>query len=110
MASKFPNLTGEDFYSLRCGVIHQGRMGHPKMQYSRVLFTIPNANRNIFHNNILNDALNLDVCIFCNDIISVRNWFNANQNDPNVIKNFELTVQPRPLGLAPYMVGMPLIA
>ena len=111
LALKYPNITAEDFYSLRCGVIHQGRMGHPKMQYSRVLFTVPNANRNVFHNNIIDDALNLDICIFCKDVTgSVNEWFKQNQHDENIARNLDLMVQPRPLGLAPYMVGMPLIA
>ena len=111
MATRFHHLTANDFYSLRCGVIHQGKMGHAKMQYSRVLFTIPNSQNNIFHDNVINDALNLDVTIFCRDIVDcVKTWLIANSNHPNIIKNLPLTVQPRPQGLAPYMVGMPLIA
>ena len=111
LAAKYPSLTGADCYRLRCGVSHQGRFGHPRMQYSRVLFTVPTAQRNVFHNNILNDALNLDTMIFCNDVMaSVRAWLVANLNNATVQANLSHIVQFRPQGLAPYMVGMPLIA
>ncbi len=48
----YPELTSLDLYSLRCGVLHQGRLGHSKMQFSRVLSTVPNSSRNISHRNI----------------------------------------------------------
>jgi hypothetical protein len=111
LAPLYPNITGDDIYSLRCGVVHQGRFGHPKMQYSRVLFTIPNASRNVFHNNILDDALNLDAPTFCKDIIaSVMKWYEAKKTDPAVEVNLPRLLRLHPNGLPPYMVGMPLIA
>ena len=111
LAAKYPNLTTDDCYSLRCGVVHQGRLGHPNMQYERVLFTVPNAQNNVFHNNIVNNALNLDATIFCRDMIeSALQWFYVAQNNSNVQANLLHLVQFRPQGLSPYMVGMPLIA
>lgn len=111
LAIKYPNITDADCWSLRCGVLHQGRCGHAKMQYGRILFTLPNRQNNVFHNNIINDALNLDALLFCRDVIScARLWFDGKQNDPIVQNNLPNLVQLRPQGLAPYMVGMPLIA
>lgn len=107
----YPQMTSVDLYSMRCGVVHQGRLGHPKMQYARVLFTLPNAHNNVFHQNIINDALNLDAVIFCRDMAgAVARWYAAKQNDPNVTANLPRLVQFHEHGLAPYMVGMPLIA
>ena len=81
------------------------------MEYSRVLFTIPNAQNNVFHNNVLNDALNLDVTIFCQDVIGAAiNWYRVNAKNPHVVANLPSLVRMRPQGLAPYMVGIPLIA
>jgi len=81
------------------------------MQYSRVLFTVPNTQRNVFHNNIINDALNLDVIQFCRDVTeAAKHWYVAKHGDPNVIANLPNLVRYRPSGLSPYMVGMPLIA
>lgn len=107
----YPELTSQDLYSMRCGVVHQGRLGHPKMQYARVLFTVPNANRNVFHRNIINDALNLNVVMFCRDMNrTVGQWYAAKHDDANVLANLPRLVRFHEQGLAPYMVGMPLIA
>jgi hypothetical protein len=107
----YPNVNGQDLYSLRCGVLHQGRLGHPKMQYSRVLFTVPNAQRNVFHNNIIGDALNLDAVIFCTDVMkAVARWYDTKRNDAHVVANWSRLFQYREHGIAPYMVGVPLIA
>jgi hypothetical protein len=111
LASRYPNITDADCWSLRCGVLHQGRCGHPNMQYGRILFTIPNRQNNVFHNNIINDALNLDAVLFCRDVVTcARLWFDAKWNEPVVQNNLPNLVQLRPQGLAPYMVGTPLIA
>jgi hypothetical protein len=111
LAHKYPNLTDGDCWNLRCGVVHQGRCGHPDMQYARVIFTVPNAQNNVFHNNILNDALNLDAIRFCRDIIqSVRDWYEISKDADAVQANVPHMVRYRPNGIAPYMVGMPVIA
>ncbi len=107
----YPPLTSQDLYSMRCGVVHQGRLGHPKMQYARVLFTLPDASGNVYHRNVINDALNLDVVTFCRDMIrAAERWYAAKQGDPSVVANMPRLVQFHARGLPPYMVGMPLIA
>jgi len=84
---------------------------YPNPPYARVLFTLPNAHNNVFHQNIINDALNLDAVIFCRDMAgAVARWYAAKQNDPNVTANLPRLVRFHEHGLAPYMVGMPLIA
>lgn len=109
-AIKYPSITDNDCWSLRCGVVHQGRCGHPNMQYDRVVFTMPGAPA-VLHNNFINGALNLDIELFCQDMIdTVRDWYNAQQNNPNVKSNLPHLVRYRPKGLAPYVVGMPVIA
>lgn len=111
LASKYPNITDTDIWSLRCGVLHQGRYGNQKLQYARILFTLPAKNFNFTHNNIVFDALNLDAVRFCNDIIaSGRAWFTSHQNDPFVVANLPRLVQLRPNGIAPYMQGGPVIS
>jgi hypothetical protein len=108
---KYQMLTGNDLYILRNGVIHNGRFGHDNMSFSRILFTIPTPDKNYFHKNILNDALNVDAITFCNDIVcSVREWESKNIENANVKRNLPRLVEFRPNGLAPYMVGVPLIS
>jgi hypothetical protein len=111
MAPQYPRVTSTDMYSLRCGVIHQGRFGHDNLQYSRILFTLPNPQRNVFHNSVVNDALNLDACIFCRDIMAnVSRWYDAQKNSATVRANLPRLLRLYPHGLAPYMVGISLIS
>jgi hypothetical protein len=103
-------FTGEACYFYRCAILHQGRAQHPKLGFSRILFVEPESTTNVFHNNILNDALNIDVSIFCNDIIQgALNWLKVAENSDNYKKNFPLFMQRYPNGLPPYIAGVPVI-
>ena len=103
-------FTGIDCYYYRCSVLHQGSSWHPKSTYSRILFVEPTATTNIFHNNILNDALNIDIRIFCNDIISgALVWLQQNESTELYKKNYNKFMRRYPNGLSPYISGMPVI-
>lgn len=103
-------LDGETCYRFRCSLLHQASTQHPKSQYSRILFVEPTATSNVFHNNILNDALNIDVRLFCQDMVeSVSAWLTTAQNLPEFVANQAKCVRRYPGGLKPYIVGMPVI-
>ena len=104
-------LSGEDCYSFRCSLLHQGSSQHPRSNYKRVLFVEPSATTNVFHNNIMNDALNIDVKIFCNDIISgAEAWLGENEETELYKKNYDKFMRRYPNGLSPYIVGVPVIS
>lgn len=108
---KYPNLTSSELYNLRCGVIHQGKAIHPSMGYSRILFTLPVKQNIVSHNNIINDALNLDAVTFCRDVLEcVGNWYTREKNNPQVMANLSNMVKYYPNGIAPYIVGVPIIS
>lgn len=103
-------LTGSDCYLFRCSFLHQGKTQHPKGNYSRILFLEPGTSSNIVHNNILNDALNIDVKIFCSDILeSVEAWLPEAQKLPHFANNLAQFVARYPNGFPPYIVGTPVI-
>ena len=103
-------LSGEDCYYFRCSFLHQGSTQHPKSGYSRVLFVEPESTSNISHCNILNDALNIDVTIFCRDMVSAaRQWLNVVENTGKFKTNMQKFIQRYPTGLAPYIAGVPVI-
>lgn len=106
------NFDGEDCYYFRCSLLHQGSSQHRKSKYKRVIFVEPTlSNGNIFHNNILEDALNIDVKIFCEDIINgVEAWLVKNENLDNYNKNNNKYMKRHPNGLSPYIVGIPVIS
>ena len=105
------SLTGADCYYYRCSILHQGSSQHPKSSYSRILFVEPGATTNVFHNNVLNDALNLDVRMFCHDVCDgADRWLTAAENTDEYRANYGRFLQRYPEGLPPYIVGMPVIA
>lgn len=103
-------LTSEDCYCFRCSLLHQGSSQHPKSNYSRILFIEPSATTNVLHNNIINDALNIDVLIFCNDILSgAETWLQENEETEDFKRNYNKFMKMYPEGLAPYILGIPVI-
>ena len=109
VATKYnKSLSGEQCYSYRCGVIHQGRSTHDKLGYSRIIFLEPSPNRT-FHRNTINDAYNIDIGIFCTDIVnSVREWLETVKEDDNFIKNYKYFMKRHEYGIPPYIVGIPV--
>ena len=102
------SLSGEQCYSYRCGVIHQGRSTHDKLGYSRIIFLEPNLGRTL-HRNILNDAYNIDLKIFCTDIVnSVREWLEVVKEDDNFIENNKHLMKRYENGIPPYIGGIPV--
>lgn len=90
-------------------MLHQGRTSHPRGRYSRILFVELGAGM-VLHNNVLNDALNIDVQIFVNDILKVvEKWLPNAEGTPAYQRNYPLFVRRYPNGLAPYIVGVPVI-
>ena len=108
MSQKYSFLTGDDMYSIRCGVVHNGRCGDLKHNVARVLFALPGPGTLV--NCQMNDAYVYGVVEFCKDFIAiVRKWYRDNESNTYVQANVPRLVQFRPMGLAPYVVGMPLI-
>ena len=103
-------LDGEACYYFRCSMLHQGSTQHPRGRYSRIIFLEPGNNVMVFHNNIMNGALNIDVRIFCEDICAaVERWWLAASTQPAFQANLSRFVTRHPGGLAPYIVGVPVI-
>ena len=91
-------------------MLHQGSTRHRNSPYTRIVFAEPGDSRLILHNNILNGALNIDVRIFCEDVCQAAElWWQGAATSPNVEKNLERFVTRYPHGLAPYIVGIPVI-
>ena len=110
-ANKFSFLSAEDCYRFRCSMLHQGRTMHPKGSFSRIIFIEPQATSNIFHMNILHDALNIDILWFCRDMVaSARKWLTDVQDTEPFMTNYASFVRRYPNGFPPYIVGFPVIS
>lgn len=103
-------LTGEQCYSFRCAMLHQGRAIDKGLRYSRVLFVHPSVAHVVMHRNVLNGALNLDVQAFCADMVGgARRWHATVSTSPHFMKNSQSALQTFPEGFPPYIVGVPVI-
>ena len=71
-------LTGSDFYALRCAYLHEGRDDITEQRAQEVLsgfqFTVPPPGWQV-HRNRMNDTLQLQVDIFCREVINAVNQF-----------------------------------
>ena len=107
---RFSFVTGEDLYSMRCGVLHSGRFGDLKHNVSRVLFAPPDPSNNMFVNNRINDAYFYSALEFCKNFGDVaRKWYANNASDANVVSNLPRMMRYHPNGIPPYVVGTPIL-
>jgi hypothetical protein len=103
-------VAGEDCYVLRCSMLHQGTTQNPKGNFSRFLSTEP-GDPLTTHNNIMGGALNLDVGRFVNDMVEAAlAWVVTAEQTPNYRANYSRFIQRYPQGLAPFIVGAPVIS
>lgn len=113
----YPQLTDDDIYSLRCGVVHAGSFGHGNMQYDRIIFQIPTPGIHV-HSTLFKNCAGttstvfvLNPIDFCNDIVAATaTWYIEKEDDPTVKKNLPRIVQTRLDGYIPCFNGIPVIA
>jgi hypothetical protein len=106
---EFSFVTPDDIYSMRCGVLHQGRYGDLKHNVARVIFTPPSGVT--FTNCKINDAYIYSVSEFCNNICDcAENWYKLNEESPIIKSNIKRMMQYYKNGLPPYIEGLTVIA
>ncbi|TSC64131.1 MAG: hypothetical protein G01um1014106_256 [Parcubacteria group bacterium Gr01-1014_106] len=104
-------LKGVDCYRLRCSLLHQASTVHPSSSFSRVLFTLPNPQGTLLHNNFVEGALNLDISLFCQRFIhAAEQWLKEVRDTPHYQRNVKNTVKLYPNGLSPFIKGLPIIS
>lgn len=107
---QFSFVTSDDLWSMRCGVLHNGRFGDLKNSVARVIFALPNSGAS-FVNCQMNDAYVYSVVDFCKNVTNaVYHWFEANRGNATVEANIPRLMQYRAGGLAPYILGPTVLA
>jgi hypothetical protein len=102
------NFSGADCWGLRCSMSHQGRAHPHQGLYARAIFVEP-SRIGYFHNNVLNDALNLDIPTFCREVIEgAQQWLPTVQGTPTFEANLQAFFTRHPTGIPPYIVGVPV--
>jgi hypothetical protein len=84
---------------------------HRKGTYSRILFIEPGASTNIFHMNVMEDALNIDVRLFCLELVeAAKTWQQSVMGTEPYETNVKRFVTRYPNGLTPYIGSVPVIS
>ena len=78
-------LSGEDCYALRCSFLHEGSTNITRQRIQKALddfhFNIP-SKKKLVHCNQVNSTLQLQVDIFCNDVIdAIKKWLDDINDD-----------------------------
>lgn len=86
-------LSADDCYALRCSFLHEGVSNIEEQRARQVLndfhFITPLPGMSI-HNNKVNNTLQLQVDIFCNEIAdAVDNWAIETSENPDIIERIE---------------------
>lgn len=105
----FSYISGDDLYSIRCGVLHNGRFGDLKHNVERVVFALPGGIS--ITNCVINDAYVYTVSEFCRNLCrAAARWYEAHKDEQNVKANLPRMMSYHPDGLTPYTQGIPVIA
>jgi hypothetical protein len=81
-------LSGDDCYALRCTYLHEGDfdiLGQPAQNVLERFHFVASASGKMMHCNQINQILQLQVDLFCEEICSaVEDWLRARGSDPAV--------------------------
>ena len=85
------------------------------MHQLKYYFELPNSNYifsgNTFKNINGQNAINIDLPLFCNEMVNCAfEWWEKNKNNEIIKKNYEKVVRYHAEGLAPFILGLPVIA
>lgn len=87
-------LSAEDCYALRCSYLHEGGLVILGQKAQKILhrfhFVVPDKNGNIVHLNQVNNALQLQIDIFCGEVCqSVVLWHQEAMANPEIRPRLE---------------------
>ncbi len=106
LRAKYTGLDAGELYRMRCSMLHQASSNTAR--YERIIFVAPGPVR--MHNNVINNALNLDLPTFAEDIITAASdWLAANRDTEPVKTNLASIVRWYPDGFRPYVGRMPVL-
>ena len=109
-------LSGESCYRLRGGVVHRANMaGHPKFDATHVIFTLPESRAHTHAFSIVNEQQQKKAAMFDLEMFykamdqAARRWYEDHQNDPKVAENMKNLIRYSPIGLSPFLNGVPVV-
>ncbi|KIQ37559.1 hypothetical protein RT97_00280 [Variovorax paradoxus] len=102
---------GAACYSFRCSFLHHATTQHFKSPWKRIMFIEPGVSTNRWHYTELNDAMMIDLPMFCEEVVAgARQWLEFVKDDEHFIRNNERSVRRYVGGIDPYIVGVDVIS
>lgn len=109
--SRMSLITAEDCYKLRCGLIHQGKLGGMTGGIKQIIFLLPSKMFARFANNRFNDTYAYSIDSFCDDMMASSNdWWREMANDTQVKENAKHVLKLHPDGWSGVVSGVPVLA
>jgi hypothetical protein len=108
-------MSGIDCYRLRGGVVHRANFaGHPKVDWTNVVFTVPETGPQIHALSIKvqeKTAAMFSLGLFCRAMIGAAHaWYEDHKDDAKVAEAMNDMIRWCPNGLAPFVGGAPVVA
>jgi hypothetical protein len=104
-------LSGQACYGFRCALLHQGRSQRQSDQYSNILFIEPgHQNYSIHYCVVGGGALLIQLAEFIEEVLrGCELWLQSVEGTEPFEKNYQSFARRHPQGLAPYVVGVPVV-
>lgn len=104
-------LSGVSCWKFRCALLHQGRSQGPNDEYSKIMFIEPGHQNYSIHYCLIGDkALLIQLDKFVEEVLrGCELWLESVEGTEPFEKNYSLFARRHPQGLAPYVIGVPVI-
>jgi hypothetical protein len=97
-------FTADDSYLFRCALYHQGQAEDDRQRttFDKIHFVEPPAHRNVIHQNMMGNTLQLQVDIFCEDYCrAAERWLGDVASNAHVQRRMEKLIQVYPISSLP---------
>lgn len=104
-------LSGQLCYGFRCALLHQGRSQRQNDQYSNIIFIeLGHPNYSLHYCIISGNALLIQLDEFVEEVLcGCEVWLESIKGTEPFETNYRFFARRHPQGLAPYVVGVPVI-
>lgn len=93
-----------DFWLFRCSSLHSGLDANNKKRMMKFFFTPPPGNGSSVHLNFMGDRLNIQVDIFCEDMIAaVMHWLAEMGDDPEIAERIDSLIKVEKESFSPFI-------
>jgi len=92
-----PKFSADDCYYFRCACLHQGFDTHDRMKFEKIHFTPPDSHGSVIHKNRINNILQMQIDVFCEDLCkAVERWCEDTKDDSELQVRKEMLMKIHP--------------